>query len=157
MASTVTLDLEDKSFEVLKCLCRCEQKYDQNGSPASGVSGGNLSLLLAGTGDDDFASWIVDPGQTKSGTITFSIDGSSFKKIEFENAFIVKLHESFRAEGRQNLNRWDRYTVFDNMAENFIYEQVLDYQQRSGINYMIQCSISAGKISIDGVDHDNNW
>jgi hypothetical protein len=157
MASSVTLELEDKSFEVLKCLCKCDQKFDQNGSPASGVSGGSISLLLAGTGEDDFASWIVDPTQTKSGTITFFIDGSSFKKIEFQNAFIVKLHESFYSEGRAILNRSDRYTVFHDVNENFIYEQVLDYQQRSGINYMIQCSISAGKISIDGVDHDNNW
>jgi len=157
MASAVTLDLDGKSFDVLKCLCKCEQKFDQHGGPASGVAGGNLSLLLAGTAEDDFATWICDPLQTKDGTITFFIDGSSFKKIEFKNAFMIKMHESFHAEGVPNLNRWDRFTEFDNISENFIYEEVLDYHQRSGMSYMMQCSISAEKISIDGVDHDNHW
>jgi len=34
MASAVTLDLDGKSFDVLKCLCKCEQKFDQHGGPA---------------------------------------------------------------------------------------------------------------------------
>src|ERR1700730_4135917 len=113
MASAVTLDLDGKSFDVLKCLCKCEQKFDQNGNPAGGVVGGNLSLLLAGSADDDFATWICNPLQTKDGKITFSIDGSSFKKIEFKNAYVVKLHESFHGEDVPNLNRWDRFTEFD--------------------------------------------
>jgi hypothetical protein len=156
MASEVLLDLEGKSFKVLKCLCRCEQKFDQNGSPASGVKGGIISLLVAGSSEEDFAKWIFEK-QSRQGKLTFSIDGSSFKKIEFENGFLVKLHESFHGESVSILNRWDRFTEFDDIAENFIYEEVLDYKQRSGMSYMMQCSISAEKISIDGVDHDNHW
>ena len=157
MASSVCLDLNGKTFQVLKCLCKCEQQFDQNGNAASGVAGGSISLLLAGSAEDDFASWICDYTQPKDGTITFSIDDSSFKKIEFKNGFLVKLHESFHGEGQPSLNRWDRFTEFDDIMENFIYEEVLDYQQRSGMSYMMQCSISAEKISIDGVDHDNHW
>lgn len=157
MASKVNLDMDGKTFSVLKCLCKCDQQFDQNGNPASGVSGGKISLLLPGTEDDDFASWMCDFSRPKDGTITFSIDDSSFKKIEFKNAFLVKLHESFHGEGQPNLNRWDRMAEFDDVAEDFIYEEVLDYMQRSGISYMVQCSISAEKITIDGVDHDNGW
>jgi hypothetical protein len=157
MASEVSLDLDDKTFKVLKCLCKTEQKFDQNGNPASGVRGGEISLLIEGNEDDTLASWICNFRKTKDGKINFSIDGSSFKKIEFKNAFLVKMHESFQAEGNIKLNRWDRFTEFDNISENFIYEEVLDYQQRSQVSYLVQCSISAEKISIDGVDHDNHW
>ncbi len=156
MASTVSLDLDGNTFQVLKCLCKCDQQFDQNGNPASGVAGGKISLLLEGSAEDDFASWMCDQ-QPKDGTITFSIDDSSFKKIEFKNGFLVKMHESFHSENVVKLNRWDRFTEFDDVAENYIYEEVLDYQQRSGISYMVQCSISAEKVTIDGVDHDNHW
>lgn len=156
MASTVSLDLDGNTFQVLKCLCKCDQQFDQNGNPASGVAGGKISLLLEGSAEDDFASWMCDQ-QPKDGTITFSIDDSSFKKIEFKNGFLVKMHESFHSEDVVKLNRWDRFTEFDDVAENYIYEEVLDYQQRSGISYMVQCSISAEKVTIDGVDHDNHW
>jgi hypothetical protein len=156
MASTVSLDLDGNTFQVLKCLCKCEQGFDQNGNPSTGVSAGSISLLLEGSGEDDFAGWICDQ-QAKDGTVTFSIDDSSFKKIEFKNGYLVKLHESFHGEGEVNLNRWDRFTEFDSIAENYIYEEVTNYQQRSGISYIVQCSISAEKVSIDGVDHDNQW
>jgi hypothetical protein len=156
MASTVSLDLDGKSYQVLKCLCRTEQKFDQNGNPASAVNGGMISLLMEGGPDDDFASWMCDQ-QPKDGTITFSIDDSSFKKIEFKNGFLVKMHESFHAEGVPKHDRFDRSTVYEDPAENFLYDMILDYQDRSAINYLVQCSISAEKISIDGVDHDNQW
>ena len=156
MASTVDLDLDGKSFKVLKCLCKCKQLFDQNGNPGSGVNGGSISLLIEGSADDDFASWMCNR-QAKDGTINFSIDDSSFKKIEFKNGFLVKMHESFHAEGMIKLDRWDRFTVFEDVEENYMYNQVLDYQQRSGMSYLMQCSISAEKISIDGVDHDNIW
>jgi hypothetical protein len=156
MASTVSLDLDGKTFQVLKCLCKTEQEFDQSGNPASAVNGGKISLMLAGSSDDDFASWMCDQ-QPKDGTITFSIDDSSFKKIEFKNGFLVKLHESFHAEGVPKHDRFDRLTEFDDIAENYLYDEVIDYQERSGLSYLVQCSISAEKVSIDGVDHDNNW
>jgi hypothetical protein len=157
MAYDISLDLDGKSFVVLKCLCKCNQKFDQNGNPASGVMGGKISLLLEGTADDDLANWMCKYRDKKDGKISFLIDDKSFKKIEFKNAFLVKLHESFHGEGRQSMNRSDRLTEFYDIDEDFIYEEVLNYQQRSGLNYMVQCSISAEKISIDGVDHDNHW
>ena len=156
MASTVSLDLDDKTFKILKCLCKTEQKFDQTGSPASGVTGGSISLLMEGTADDDFASWMCDQ-QPKDGTINFSIDDSSFKKIEFKNGFLVKMHESFHAEGVPAHDRFDRLTEFDDIAENYMYDEIIDYQGRSKLGYLMQCSISAEKVSIDGVDHDNQW
>jgi len=156
MASAVSLDLDGKTFRILKCLCKTEQKFDQTGSPASGVRGGSISLLMEGTGDDDFASWMCDQ-QPKDGTINFSIDDSSFKKIEFKNGFLVKMHESFHAEGVPAHDRFDRLTEFDDIAENYMYDEIIDYQGRSKLGYLMQCSISAEKVSIDGVDHDNQW
>jgi hypothetical protein len=156
MASTVSLDLDGKTFKVLKCLCKTEQQFDQTGSPASGVTGGSVSLLMEGSADDDFASWMCDK-QPKDGTINFSIDGASFKKIEFKNGFLVKMHESFHAEGAPKHDRFDRLTEYDDISENYMYDQIIDYQDRSKIGYMMQCSISAEKVSIDGVDHDNLW
>jgi hypothetical protein len=156
MASTVSLDLDGKTFKVLKCLCKTEQQFDQTGSPASGVTGGSVSLLMEGSADDDFASWMCDK-QPKDGTINFSIDGASFKKIEFKNGFLVKMHESFHAEGAPKHDRFDRLTEYDDISENYMYDQIIDYQDRSKMGYMMQCSISAEKVSIDGVDHDNLW
>jgi hypothetical protein len=159
MSNKVTLDLDGKSFEVLRCLCKCEQQSDKNGSPSSGVVGGYISLLMAGSAEDTFASWMSDPQQTKDGTIDFSVQDSSFKKIEFKKAFIVKLHESFNGEAQFDLDRLERTTTqtSEDPAEQYIYEQILHYQSRTGTSYVMQCTISAEKISIDGVDHDNNW
>jgi hypothetical protein len=156
MGATVSLDLDGKKFSVLKCLCKTAQKFDQNGNPASAVTGGSISLLMEGTADDDFASWMCDK-QPKDGTISFSIDDSSFKKIEFKNGFLVKMHESFHAEGAPKHDRFDRLTVYDDIEENYMYDEIIDYQDRSKLGYLMQCSISSEKVSIDGVDHDNQW
>ncbi len=156
MASTVSLDLDGKTFRILKCLCKTAQQFDQTGSPASGVRGGSISLLMEGTADDDFASWMCEQ-QPKDGTINFLIDDSSFKKIEFKNGFLVKMHESFHAEAVPKHDRFDRLTEFGDITENYMYDQIIDYQRRSQLGYLMQCSISAEKVSIDGVDHDNQW
>lgn len=157
MASVITLDMDGKSFSVIKCLCRCEQQYDQDGNPASGVTGGKISLLLEGSEEDDFAAWICDPQKQMDGTLTLSVDDASFKTIEFKSGYCVKMHESFHSGDYPVLNRWDRFTQFDDVAENYLYEEIVDYQQQSGTSYLVQCSISAAKVTIDGVEHDNNW
>jgi hypothetical protein len=159
MSYKVDLDLDGKTFEVLRCLCRCEQKFDNSGTPSSGVSGGALSLLIAGTSEDTFASWISDPQKTMDGTITFSVQDSPYKKIEFKSAYITKLNESFNAEGEFDNNPLERTSTkfADDMANEFIFEQVLHYQNRLRMSYIMQCTISAEVITIDGVEHDNHW
>jgi hypothetical protein len=158
MSYKVSLDLDGTNFEVLRCLCKCEQNFDKNGTPTSSVRGGQLSLLIAGNAEDTFSAWMSDSKQTRDGTINFTVQDSPYKKIEFKDAYIVKLHESFNDDGAFDFERLERATgSFPDTAEEFLYEQMLHYQRRMGISYLMQCTIAAEKITIDGVDHDNHW
>lgn len=158
MSYKVSLDLDGTNFEVLRCLCKCEQNFDKNGTPTSSVRGGQLSLLIAGNAEDTFSAWMSDTKQTRDGTINFSVQDSPYKKIEFKDAYIVKLHESFNDDGAFDFERLERATgTFPDPSEEYLYEQILHYQRRMGISYLMQCTIAAEKITIDGVDHDNHW
>ncbi len=152
MSFKATLDIEDKTFELIYCASQLEQKTDGLGRPASGVRGGSIWLAIKGTSDDTFSAWASDPAKQQDGSITFFRfdQDAKFKKIEFKNAYLTDLVESFIAE--EEFSREESRSMDDAHAR--LIRQI---QQRTKISYIILCNISAEKIKIDGVEHDNKW
>jgi len=152
MSFKATLDIGDKTFDLMYCESKLEQKTDLFGRPASGVRGGSLWMMIKGTSDDTFSAWAVDPTKQQDGTITFfRIDqDAKFKRIEFKNAYLTDLVESFIAD--EDLSHLERRGIPDAQSK-----LIMQIQQRTRTSYIIFCNISAEKIKIDGVEHDNKW
>lgn len=159
MSFRATLDIDGKTFEILECSSEVVQKSDSRGRPTSGVNGGIITLFLAGTSDDTFANWIMDPTSRKDGTITFfRIDQESkFKEIKFEGAYLTSLDESFITP-EENLEEL-RVIVFylHNTRDKRKYNRIFEFHSRTSMSYVMHCRLSAEKITIDGVEHDNQW
>ena len=158
MSFTATLDLGGQKYELQECRCGFKQKRDILGRPESGVSGGIIRLLLEVNEDDTFATWIANPKKKENGKITlYRIDQESkFKQIEFEGAYLVNLVESFVSDGELNMLEWEG-TEFADEDMKGTFEFIMDHQLRTRKSYIIYCRISAEKLKIDGVEHDNRW
>ncbi len=158
MASSVTLDLDGKTFEVIRCFSLVKQASDESGNPASGVIAGRLGLIMEGTTEDTFNKWMGDPQKSMDGKVTFSIDDSAFKKLEFKNGFLASFHEGFHGDGQPSIGFADSISTFDTgSVEEYTYRDMESYHRRLGFSFLMSCTIVAEKISIDGVEHDNHW
>jgi len=156
MSFKATLDLDGKTFEILEWSSELEQKMNTKGQPASGVKGGEMEMVLSGSSEGVFASWIIDPISKKDGTITLyrHDQDSKFKEIKFKGAYLINFTESFitpedsRAEGR---------VVYLIEKEQRRYDWIMRFHARTSMSYVMFCRISAEIITIDGVEHDNQW
>jgi hypothetical protein len=162
MSFKATLDIGGKSFELMECNCKLQQKYDSSGKPASGVRGGIIDLIMQGSDDDTFYSWMHEPTKKQDGKITlFRIDQESkFKEIEFKNAYIITIAESFIVD--EQIGYLDREHMIDSlridgMVRINVYQDLLTCQTRTNRSYLIYCELSAEVVKIDGVEHNNKW
>lgn len=158
MSFKANLQVDGKDFELLECVCELSQKHDSSGRPASGVNAGFIRFIIEGTDDDTFGSWIADPTKKKDGKITlFRIDqDSKFKEIEFTGGYLFVLSESFVIDGDLGMFD-DDDPVFTDAAQHIVYRDVIRYQFRSRMSHVMLGKISAEKIKIDGVEHNNRW
>ncbi len=159
MSFKATISVGGKKFDLIYCDSKLEQKSDNSGRPASGVAGGILWLIMDGTDDDTFGTWATDPTKKQDGTITFyRIDqDSKFKEIEFKGAYLTDLVESFIIEEDIGDIFKTEYFIFNDAVRHEIYDLIKETQNRTGTSYVIFCRLSAEKIKIDGVEHDNKW
>ncbi len=159
MSFKATIDVGGKSFELIHCESVLEQKSDNQGRPVSGVHGGYIWIVVEGTDDDTFGSWITDPTKKQDGTIIFyRIDqDSKFKEIEFKGAYLTLMIESYISE--EDLSDLSRREYIRSTTPEIqqAYDLMNEVQNRTGISYVIVGKLSAEKIKIDGVDHDNKW
>lgn len=159
MSFKATIDVGGKSFELIHCESILDQKTDPGGRPSSGVHGGHIWIAVEGTDDDTFGSWITDPTKKQDGTITFyKIDqDSKFKEIEFKGAYLTLMVESFITE-EDVIDLARREGIHADVEEvQAAYDIMNEVQNRTKMSYIIVCRLSAEKIKIDGVDHDNKW
>jgi len=157
MPHKATLKIDGKTFDILELKPVLEQKFDKRGRPSSGVRGGYFDVLLEGAADDTFASWITSPTKKRDGTITLYRDDqeSKYKEIEFTGAYLTRWAESFMI---------DEDAVIDNGSlegfmprEQEIRSKLALFQSRTQSSYVMYFEISAEKVKIDGVEHDNKW
>jgi hypothetical protein len=156
MSLNATIDVGGKTFPLVYCRSDLMQKADNTGRPSSGVHGGEIWIVIGGTADDTFGSWIADPTKKQDGTITLFKD-TKFKEIEFKGAYLTVMFESFIDE--EDIGDQARRTSFlyDSGIINHALNLAREVHNRTQMSYVIVCKISAEKIKIDGVPHDNKW
>lgn len=127
MSFIAKLQLDDEEMNVLHCGFRFTQSIDATGKPTAIPRGGTIQLLLEGTGSTDLFDWMINPTQTKSGTITFYRRDtmSKLKTLKFTDGHCV-----------------DYYETFDHTGDNPL---------------QIQLTISAFEVKLNDSEFKNNW
>lgn len=166
MAFRATLTVEGKSFDVLQCSHTLSQKHER-GRTTSGVRGGVIVLILDGTDEDLLGDWATGPTIKKDGEITFDrIDQqSSLQKLEFQDAYATMYFE-FLSSTSTNADavfetQSDTLTL-DATQEDVFGLRVLNntktlvrFAERTRNSNCILLRLSAAKIKLDGIDHQN--
>jgi Hemolysin coregulated protein Hcp (TssD) len=98
MASfAATFSLDGNDYPVLSCTYSFAQGMDSKGQPSTDVQGGTIAMQIASSDDTSIASWMIDPGAKKDGSIVFKkADGDgTLKEVKFEEGYCVGYSESF--------------------------------------------------------------
>jgi hypothetical protein len=152
----------DKTFEVIECL----PPFSQRVKPASGVQAEVIELILQGTDDGTLGTWMANPTKRWDGTITyFGIDQHSrFKEIDFEGACMVTFLKYF-TPGNMTADILAMTACFlrmdidaNDVADGTLKRsliRLLNSQQRTGASSCMLVTISAEKLKIEGVEHQN--
>ncbi|QMW04495.1 type VI secretion system tube protein TssD [Spirosoma foliorum] len=167
MSFQATLTIEGKSFNVLQCKHSLSQKYER-GKPTSGVRGGAIQVIIDGTDDDLLGSWATSPTLKKDGEITFDrVDQkSSLQKLEFQEAYATVYLEflasdTIDSEGVHNAIiesiQLDMVSTTDpdNVRAIDSTKTLVKFTERTGVSNCILLRISAAKIKLDGIEHQN--
>ena len=166
MPFQATLTVEGKSFRVLECSHTLSQKYER-GKPTSGVRGGVIILILDGTDEDLLGDWATGATVRKDGEIVFDrIDQqSSLQKLEFEEAYATMYLEFMTSTAIDAMAVY--YSLVDSLAtdtagdDQFLAvmmanrRRLLAFVQRTRTSNCILLRLSAAKIKLDGIDHQN--
>lgn len=157
MSFKAVLSLEEKDFEVLECISEMEQVIDAKGKAVSAVRAGDLRLVLHGTGEETLPGWALNKDKKYNGSITFQRmdQQSKFRQISFENGYVTWFAESFMAADVNE--NYDDALVFEDGFDEQMYNMVKKAHKAFGADYLMICKISAQKITIDEVSHDNRW
>ncbi|GAB4044068.1 type VI secretion system tube protein TssD [Spirosoma litoris] len=167
MSFRATLTIEGKSYNVLQCAHSLKQKSER-GKVTSGVRGGSIVLIIDSTDEEIFGSWATSPTAKKNGELVFDrIDQqSSLQKLEFEDAYAIFFFEFMASEYMNNVD-----PIIDTMRDIFDLDEsgkqdlldryitgtnvILNFAKRTGISNCILLRLSAAKIKLDGIDHQN--
>lgn len=167
MSFLATLTIEGKHFNVLQCKHSLAQKYER-GKPTSGVRGGAIQVIIDGTDDDLLGSWATSPTLKKDGEITFDrIDQkSTLQKLEFQDAYAT-LYLEFMAADTIDADavhsaviesiQLDMVSTTDHSHTRAIdgTKTLVQFTERTGSSNCILLRISAAKIKLDGIEHQN--
>lgn len=156
MAFKAILTIEDKTFSLLECWSYLKQKTDRKGKPMSDVHGGWLEFVLVGSNDDTIPMWAADKTKTYDGTIALYQwnPDEKFREIAFEKAYVVFFSESFKPDSDNDAFEWMNFL---DLYEDRLSKMTQRIHKDFGMSYLFTVAISAAKISINGIHHDNKW
>jgi hypothetical protein len=120
------LQVEGGEFDVLSCNFSFGQATDDKGRPASNVQGGSIFVQIVTSDDTSLLGWMIDPHKKTNGSIVF-------KKIDEDSTLKEVKFE-------------DAYCV--GYSESF--------NSTSASAMTVSLNISARKIEISGVAHENH-
>ncbi|GAB3318786.1 hypothetical protein GCM10027299_10710 [Larkinella ripae] len=167
MSFKATLTVEGKSFNVLQCSHFLKQKSER-GKVTSGVRGGSITLIIDSSDEELFGSWATSPTAKKNGEIVFNrIDQqSALQKLEFEDAYALFYFELMASDYISNIDAIldvseDVYAL--DLTEINLYlnrltsatKTILRFAERTRVSNCILLRLSAAKIKLDGIDHQN--
>jgi hypothetical protein len=167
MSFKATLTVDGKSFNVLQCSHFLKQKSER-GKVTSGVRGGAITLILDSTDEELFGSWATGPTAKKNCEIVFDrIDQqSALQKLEFEDAYALFYFELMASRNLSDveaiLEVSNDVLSFDLTEKNLYLDRLfsatktlLNFAGRTQVSNCILLRLSAAKIKLDGIDHQN--
>lgn len=101
MALHGSLKIGGRTYGVVECEYKFEQAVDNTGKPTSRPSGGQITITMPSTNDEDmfFYNWMFHKSEVKAGIIRFCLYSNenkiSYKTVSFANAYCIKLQDYF--------------------------------------------------------------
>lgn len=101
MALHGSLKIGGRTYGVVECHYEFNQSIDDTGKPTSRPKGGEITIIIPATNDDDmfFYNWMFHKSEVKAGILRFCIytndNKRSFKTVSFANAYCVYLMDHF--------------------------------------------------------------
>lgn len=101
MALHGCLKIGGRTYGVVSCNYSFNQALDSTGVPSTRPVGGEITMVIPATGDDDmfFYNWMFNQYEVKSGILRFRIYSSdnkpTYKTVAFANAYCVALQDQF--------------------------------------------------------------
>ncbi|GAA4395385.1 hypothetical protein GCM10023187_02180 [Nibrella viscosa] len=176
-----TLSVCGRDFKVLEFNINLAQKTDNQGRPASGVFLGDFYLILEG-GSDVFFEWLCEPTRMESGIlkVKYKKAASHYVEYSFVQAFVTTILEnlydvppignSFNQvstieDSSEEFEVWTNVTSMKKEFKTDTGTHILansvtktrQFQQRTGIPYVLMVTLSCERITIRDVEHNNQW
>lgn len=101
MALHGSLKIGGRTYGVVECEYTFDQKIDETGKPTSRPKGGEITIVIPSTNDDDmfFYNWMFHKSELKAGILRFCLYSNdnkrSYKTISFANAYCIYLRDYF--------------------------------------------------------------
>lgn len=86
---------------MVECEYKFTQSIDNTGKPASRPRGGEITIVIPSTNDDDmfFYNWMFHKSELKAGILRFCLYSNdnkrSYKTVSFANAYCIELRDYF--------------------------------------------------------------
>jgi hypothetical protein len=132
------LSLDGETYGVITCEYVLSQKTDDMGRPEGMVRSGLIEIVVLGTDEEILAHWAADSAKQMDGTLTFYLlnEDTVFKEVKFEGGYCITYREYFLPLGNQTTA----------------------IRSPTGLtSYCLEIAISAAKVTVDGMTHDNGW
>lgn len=97
MSFLAKLKIENVEYNVLSLDWNIEQSFDDTGLPIERTQAGQIKVTYESTKDTEIISWALSNRGLKNGELTlYNRDSvSTFRKIEFRDAYCVNFNEKF--------------------------------------------------------------
>lgn len=93
---------------VQTCTYHFKQPIDHKGRPSAGVRSALIKLTLLGEDRGALTQWAIDPLKAVSGKIVYlDLDGSTFRTVTFQDAYLVRYYEVFTPGSTVSAYRFD--------------------------------------------------
>lgn len=101
MALHGSLKIGGRTYGVVECSYEFSQTIDETGKPTSRPRGGEITIVIPSTNDDDmfFYNWMFHKSEVKAGILRFCLYSNenklSYKTVSFANAYCIELRDYF--------------------------------------------------------------
>ncbi len=128
MAFKAKFVVDGKEYLILSSSYHFYQETDVTGRPSSVARGGQITVSVESSDDNDLAKWMVDSWGLKGGSLKFfkrDSESAIMKQVDFEDAYLVSYDET--------------------------------YSHETTMPMVITITLSAKKIKIGDASHENEW
>lgn len=101
MALNGSLKIGGRTYDVVECWYEFNQQIDETGKPTSRPEGGEITIVIPATNDDDmfFYNWMFHKSEVKAGILRFCVftndNKPSYKTVSFSYAYCIYLRDYF--------------------------------------------------------------